>query len=264
MSTVNFENLISMSAIASVLVIASGFVTLAKQHPPQFIPPQLQSASGAVSATKQATVTGYVMPGSTPESSDATTAGEPKQNFLEKLPKPRAELLVRRFDQAASLLHAGQYEYAIKALDQVITIQPNMPEAYVNLGYAYLGIDDFVTAVNAFSKAIDLRPNQINAYYGLAEGFEGMEDYPAALGAMRSYIHLSPSDDPYITKARAAVWEWETKLGRKPDIEKAQRVIEFDENRFSSPHKAQVESKHSNQSAVPATMQQDPPHNPHK
>jgi len=276
MNTVNFENLISISAIASVLIIASGFVTLAKEYPPQFVSPQsfvqAQSASAPIPAAMQAKVQGYVMPGVAAENGSIANStieqSGTKQNFLEKLPRPRAELLVRRFDQAASLLHAGQFEYAIKALDQVISIQPNMPEAYVNLGYAYLGIDDFVTAVNAFSKAIDLRPNQINAYYGLAEAFEGVEDYAAALGAMRSYIHLSPKNDPYVTKAHAAVWELETKLGRKPSIENEQRVIEFDENRFSSPHNSRAASPRATQSASQNAMQQNTtqgsePHNPH-
>jgi hypothetical protein len=31
---------------------------------------------------------------------------------------------------------------------------------------------------------------------------------------MRSYLHLSRADDPYRVRARAALWEWEEKLGR--------------------------------------------------
>ncbi|NOZ54830.1 MAG: tetratricopeptide repeat protein [Gammaproteobacteria bacterium] len=238
MNNVNFENLVSISAVGAILVIASGFVSLAKQHPPQFISLQSQSRPALQTTTQ---VQGYRKPVSATENIDSPRQTiTTQQNFLERLPKQQAELLIRRFDQAAALLHAGQYEYAIKALDQVIKIQPNMPEAYVNLGYAYLGIDDYVTAVNAFSKAIDFRPNQVNAYYGLAAAFEGVEDYGAALGAMHSYIHLSPADDPYITKARAAIWELETKLGRKPSIEKNNESIDVDGGRFTSPHQPQL------------------------
>ena len=111
-----------------------------------------------------------------------------------------------------------------------------MPEAYVNLGYAYLGLEEYQTAANAFSKAIDLRPNQVNAYYGLAEALEGMQDYEGALGAMRSYIHLSPPNDPFLAKAKSAIWELETKLGREPQIEQQLQSMEFDEKRFVSPH----------------------------
>ena len=111
-----------------------------------------------------------------------------------------------------------------------------MPEAYVNMGFAYLGLEQYQTAAAAFSRAIDLRPNQVNAYYGLAEAFEGMKDYEGALGAMRSYIHLSPPNDPFIPKARSAIWELETKLGRKPQIENQEKSIGFDDKRFVSPH----------------------------
>jgi hypothetical protein len=41
------------------------------------------------------------------------------------------------------------------------------------------------------------------------------QDYESALGGMRSYLHLTPADDPHRVKARAALWEWEEKLGRR-------------------------------------------------
>ena len=62
--------------------------------------------------------------------------------------------------------------------------------------------------------AIELKPQQANAYYGLAMADEMRNDYESALGGMRSYLHLSKADDPYRTRARSAIWEWEEKLGR--------------------------------------------------
>jgi hypothetical protein len=38
---------------------------------------------------------------------------------------------------------------------------------------------------------------------------EGLCDIAGATGAMRTYIHLAPADDPFLVKARAALWEWE-------------------------------------------------------
>lgn len=224
---ISYENLISITAVIAIFVIGSGFLTLAKQNPPQYVDfRSIQSASK---------VQGYTRP----KSAQATTqqqTGAKQINLLEGLSQKDAQLMQQRFDQAASLLHAGQFEYAIKALDQVIKIQPRMPEAYVNMGFAYLGLEQYQTAATAFSVAIDLRPNQVNAYYGLAVAFEGMQDYEGALGAMRSYIHLSPPNDPFIPKARSAIWEWETKLGRKPQIENQEKGIGFDDKRFVSPH----------------------------
>lgn len=149
----------------------------------------------------------------------------PQQQQAEAAPSgPMTEgqrQVAERFQQAIALLHAGQYEYAITALDSVLELVPNMPEAYVNMGYAFLGLEEYGPAQGAFETAINLKVDQVNAYYGLAEAFDGQKEYEAALGAMRSYIHLSPPDDPYLARARAALWEWEAQLGRVPGVEAA-------------------------------------------
>ncbi len=131
--------------------------------------------------------------------------------------KPQTEAekrLAARFTQAVSMLHAKQYEYAIAALDAVLEMSPNLPEAYVNMGYAFIGLEEYGPARGAFEKAIDLKLDQVNAYYGLAIAVEGAGELEAALGSMRTYIHLSKPNDPYLARARSALWEWETQLGR--------------------------------------------------
>jgi tetratricopeptide (TPR) repeat protein len=147
-----------------------------------------------------------------------------QQAFRGALNEPQTELeeqVLERFQQGVALLHAKRYDYAIAAMDAVLAIAPKMPEAYVNMGYAFLGLKEFGPARGAFEKALELKVDQVNAYYGLAEAFEGLKEYEGALGAMRSYIHLSPPDDPYLTKARSALWEWEGQLGRIKGIKPA-------------------------------------------
>lgn len=130
-------------------------------------------------------------------------------------PRPDATQEVRlRFEQAVVMLHAKQYEHAITALRRVLELAPSLPEAQVNMGFALLGLGRFDEARRFFDAAIALRTRQANAYYGLALAAEGSRDLPGALGAMRSYLHLSRADDPYRTRARSAIWEWEQALGR--------------------------------------------------
>jgi len=120
-----------------------------------------------------------------------------------------------RFDQGVALLHAKRYEYAATAFQRVIELAPRLPEAHVNLGFALMGVQQYEDAGNEFNVATQLRPEQANAYWGMALALEGLKDYEGALGAMRAYIHLSTTpDDPYVPKARAALWEWEQQLGR--------------------------------------------------
>ena len=126
----------------------------------------------------------------------------------------QAAELRQRFDQGVVMLHARQYENAAAALQRVLQLAPRLPEAHVNMGFAMLGLQRGGEAVAAFEQAIELQPAQSNAYYGLAMAQEQQGDLQAALGAMRSYLHLSRPDERFQAKARAALWEWEQRLGR--------------------------------------------------
>jgi Flp pilus assembly protein TadD len=122
--------------------------------------------------------------------------------------------LQQRFQQAVVMLHAKQFDHAVTALHRVLELAPRMPEAHVNMGYALVGLEKWDAARGFFLAAIELQPRQANAYYGLALASEGRGDYEGALGGMRSYLHLSHADDPHRSRARAALWEWDEKLGR--------------------------------------------------
>ncbi len=126
--------------------------------------------------------------------------------------------IAQRFEQAVMMLHAKRYDMAMTALHRVLELSPRMPEAHANMGFALLGLERYAAAHDFFTTAIELRPPYANAYYGLAMAFEGLGEYEMALGAMRSYIHLT-KEDTYLAKARAALWEWERKLGRIPESE---------------------------------------------
>jgi tetratricopeptide (TPR) repeat protein len=214
---VQFDNLVTILTLAAILAL---FGLVAKFT--------TQNASGDLTAYQASKkIVGYVKPQSaTPAKQEDyhaafKNATMPKSEDLKVTMSPQdAALLKQRFNQAVALLHAKQYQYAIMALNQVIKLQPKLPEAYVNIGFAYLGLEDWDTAKIAFNKAMDLKPDQANAYYGLALSYEGKKDYEAALGAMRSYIHLSTPKDPFLAKARSALWEWEAQLGRIPGAKK--------------------------------------------
>jgi len=116
----------------------------------------------------------------------------------------------QRFRQAVVMLHARRYDYAIAALHRVLELAPKLPEAHTNMGFALLGQGDYKAAADFFGSAIELRRNQANAYYGLAMVLEAVCDIAGATGAMRTFVHLAESDDAYVRKARAALWEWES------------------------------------------------------
>lgn len=126
-----------------------------------------------------------------------------------------------RFQQGVVMLHAKQYEHALTAFHRVLQLAPEMPEAYVNMGFTLIGLKRYKEAGDFFESATQLRPNQVNAYYGLAVALEGMGDLRGALEAMEAYVHLTNADDPFLPKARAAIWEWRSvldsgKVGQAP------------------------------------------------
>ncbi|MBF0339326.1 MAG: tetratricopeptide repeat protein, partial [Magnetococcales bacterium] len=132
------------------------------------------------------------------------------------VPPPRQTELERRFQQGVIMLHAKQYEHALTSFHWVLKQAPKMAEAHVNLGFALLGLNRVKAAEDFFRGAIELRPFQANAYYGLAQTLEVRGELREALGAMRTFIHLTRSDDPFLPRARAALWEWESRLKGAP------------------------------------------------
>ena len=134
---------------------------------------------------------------------------DPKQHPNQHAKQAKELEIKHRFEQAILMLHAKQFDNAIKSLHRVLELAPKMPEAHVNMGYAFLGGGDAKTARDFFASAMELNLNQLNAYYGLAVASEALGDMETALGAMRTYVHLSPKNDPFVAKARAALWEWQ-------------------------------------------------------
>lgn len=125
--------------------------------------------------------------------------------------KRKAEI-EERFAQGVVMLHTRQYEHALAAFHRVIELAPQMPEAYVNTGFALLGLGRHAAARDFFDEATTLRRDQVNGYYGLALALEGLDDTFGAMQAMETYLHRAPPNDPYRRKAEAAVWEWRAKL----------------------------------------------------
>ena len=136
------------------------------------------------------------------------------------LVEKRREEVDQRFKQGVVMLHAKQYDMAMTAFHRVIQLAPDMPEAYVNAGFALLGKKEYAMAADFFNDATKKNKNQLNAYYGLAVALEGMGNRRAAIEAMYAYLHQAPKDDPFRRKAEAAIWEWREALREEQAVPK--------------------------------------------
>jgi tetratricopeptide (TPR) repeat protein len=113
-----------------------------------------------------------------------------------------------RFGQGVLMLHAKQYEHALTAFHRVLQLNPRMPEAHVNMGFALLGLERYKEAGDFFTGALALRPEQTNAYYGLALAAWGGGDRQEAMHAMYHYVSYSDPSDPYRAKAEEMLLAW--------------------------------------------------------
>jgi tetratricopeptide (TPR) repeat protein len=123
------------------------------------------------------------------------------------LHKIRSEIDTR-FQQGVLMLHAKQYEHAMAAFHRVLQLEPKMPEAHVNMGFALLGLNRNKEATDFFTGALALRQEQTNAYYGLALAAWGAGDRQEAMHAMYHFVSYADPADPYRTKAEEMLLAW--------------------------------------------------------
>jgi len=122
----------------------------------------------------------------------------------EKAPEVHAD-----FTAGVAALQRGDPAAAAAALTRFSHRAPHVPEAHVNLGYAYFELGRPDEAEQSFLLALKLKPEQANAYYGLGLVYEALGNLEQARSAMRTFIQLSSPSDSHVRMARSALWEWE-------------------------------------------------------
>lgn len=169
--------------------------------------------SGALLTFAIVLLGGALVQGLSGPTGHAPEAPDPKTAPAAHARSAREAEVRRRFDEGVAMLHAKQYGHAITALHRVLELAPQLTEAHVNMGFALLGNGKPKAARDFFEGATALKVDQANAYYGLALAWEAEGDIEMAMGAMRSYLHLARNEsDDHLRRARAALWEWETRL----------------------------------------------------
>ncbi len=113
-----------------------------------------------------------------------------------------------RFQQGAAMLHLKQYDHAITAFHRVLELNPTLPEAHANLGFAFLGQKKFKEARDFFNSALALREGQLNAYYGTALAAYALGERQDAMHSLYHFVNLSDPSDPYRAKAEDLLETW--------------------------------------------------------
>jgi predicted Zn-dependent protease len=139
------------------------------------------------------------------------------RNAHEFLGDEQARHAHQSFQRGVAMLQAGEFDYAVTALHEVLAIYPALPEAHVNMGYALLGAGEPGAAADFFNTATDLRPTLHNAYYGLALAERENGNDKAALAAMQAYTHLAAEHERHLEQAKEFIWELQAKTRGEGD-----------------------------------------------
>jgi TolB-like protein len=97
--------------------------------------------------------------------------------------------------------NAGQYDLAIRQLNQTIELDPHNYRSYMFLGLALYGSSRYQEAIAAFQKALSINPDNLEApaYMGMAKASGG--DRPGALTLLEQVIAAETGTEPAILVA---------------------------------------------------------------
>ncbi|WP_420474493.1 tetratricopeptide repeat protein [Noviherbaspirillum sp. ST9] len=201
----------ALLALAGIVVAIGAVVTLLPGRGITTAPKENRERSG-LSELKDSVLSGLTEevaetepPVSPQRDPEAYRKWEHDKEAKEYLRKAAASIGAKRYDEAIAIMNSG------------LEVLKGRPESYVVIGNALIGKKDYVAARDFMNAAIERDPKFADAYFGYAVASEELGELDSALGAMRSYLHTEKNSDPYrlkVAQARAAIWEWEAKLGR--------------------------------------------------
>ena len=106
-------------------------------------------------------------------------------------------------------MQIGDYETAMRLLDQVLIGAPNDPQTLVTYGHALKTCGELEQAVARYRRAIEQHPTHGEAYYSLAnlKTYRFREDEVAQMAQLADSAHLGLTDRVYLNFALAKAFE---------------------------------------------------------
>jgi Tfp pilus assembly protein PilF len=101
------------------------------------------------------------------------------------------------FDEGVTLFNADEYDEAIKKFKDVLTKDPDHPDAqyYIALSWANKGKSG--KAVSEFTKAIEKDPNDTDALIGRGDIWQSKGKLKRALADFKKVLSMDPDNPDY-------------------------------------------------------------------
>ncbi|NHJ32915.1 MAG: tetratricopeptide repeat protein, partial [Asgard group archaeon] len=94
------------------------------------------------------------------------------------------------------------FEDALEFGEKLLALNPNHYNAYNNLGYVYLGLDNIEKAFECWEKSLELNPEYGHAWHSLGEGYEEKEEFETAILLYKKALSTNPKEKIYIKSIR--------------------------------------------------------------
>ena len=122
--------------------------------------------------------------------------------FGDTVPKEQRVDLLRR--RALSCVREGKPVKSIALFSELIGMQPDNLDAYLNRGSAYIQSKQFELGIADFSHVISMKPDLMEAWYNRGTAFVVAHQYERAIADLSEAIRLKPdSGRAYCNRALA-------------------------------------------------------------
>jgi tetratricopeptide (TPR) repeat protein len=112
---------------------------------------------------------------------------------LEKIEAPATEFY-RLFDVAVQLTDKKQYDAAVPAWKQALTLAPDDPRGHDNLGTALVAIGKFDEAIVEYRKSVELNPSSSQTRNNLGSALAEMGRIDEAIPEFEKAVELNPDN----------------------------------------------------------------------
>jgi len=145
-------------------------------------------------------------------------------------PKDKVEV-VNLLHRAEMAKEDMRFEEAVPLLEQVITLEPNLPITYLQLGTALTSLKNYEKAVPILRKAVEMRPDLTVPRYQLGSALFETGDFVGAAAEFETAVARSPNW-PEAHLSLATAYARADRL--KEAIPEYEKVIELRPNHYSA------------------------------
>ena len=89
----------------------------------------------------------------------------------------------------------GEYDEAVKLLQEVLALEPDSPEGHHELGLVYVFTGLFDESLGELERAVELSPDSIKFILDLAKTYTMLGEYEKAIPVFKRVLEMDPFND---------------------------------------------------------------------